>query len=163
MRIARGFAALCVLATIFVPSHARAQSTAALSAPDKGVAFVPKPASKAVFDTRTPDEDPELQRVFVAGDDGVDLYVETWLPKQKPGGPAVPKKIPTILIMTPYVVEGAERYPKGQLPSIIEYFTQRGYAVSQHHVRGTGESGGCLEQTAANQIADGANVVQYLG
>jgi putative CocE/NonD family hydrolase len=30
-------------------------------------------------------------------------------------------------------------------------------------VRGTGESGGCLEQTSTNQVEDGAAVVEYLG
>lgn len=30
-------------------------------------------------------------------------------------------------------------------------------------MRGTGESGGCLEQTAQNQIDDGGRVIEYLG
>ena len=49
------------------------------------------------------------------------------------------------------------------LENVISYFTARGYAVAQGDVRGTGESGGCLEQTSTNQIDDGARFVEYLG
>ncbi|MDQ3957811.1 MAG: CocE/NonD family hydrolase, partial [Actinomycetota bacterium] len=104
--------------------------------------------------------DPDVQQHFVEGHDGTQLYVETWLPAEK-DGKVPPKKIPTILIMTPYVSQGVEEYP-GE-PSFIEYFNARGFAVAQHHVRGTGESGGCLEQTSSDQIKDGAAVVEYLG
>ncbi|MGH2754959.1 MAG: CocE/NonD family hydrolase, partial [Actinomycetota bacterium] len=91
------------------------------------------------------------------------LYVETWLPEAKDGNEP-PKKIPTLLVMTPYVKQGVEEYPASETsPGFIDYFTARGYAVAQHHVRGTGESGGCLEQTAANQVDDGARVIEYLG
>jgi len=69
--------------------------------------------------------------------------------------------------MTPYVTEGVDEYPEGGEgpevePAAIDYFTANGYAVAQHHVRGTGSSGGCLEQTAENQISDGAIVVEHL-
>ena len=157
---ARVLLALSVLATCFAPSAANA-----LSAPDKGKAWQPKPLSKALYGTKSPDEDPETQRHYVEGHDGTDLYVETWLPAPKNGN-TPPAEIPTILIMTPYVSQGVEEYPESQdphVPGFIDYYTARGYAVAQHHVRGTGESGGCLEQTAANQIKDGADVVEYLG
>jgi predicted acyl esterase len=67
----------------------------------------------------------------------------------------------------PSVTEGVEEYPEGsegpeREPGAIDYFVSRGYAVAQHHVRGTGSSGGCLEQTAENQISDGALVVEHL-
>lgn len=85
------------------------------------------------------------------------------MPAAKDGN-VPPEKVPTILIMTPYVRQGTIRYPGvGRVPPFIEYFTARGFAVSQTHVRGTGESGGCLEQTGPNQIDDGARVVEYLG
>ncbi|HEU4480963.1 MAG TPA: CocE/NonD family hydrolase [Actinomycetota bacterium] len=135
----------------------------AASAPDAGKRWEPKPRSEALFGTKAPDEDPDVQRHYVEGGDGTDLYVETWLPAPKDGRKP-PAKIPTILVMTPYVAQGVEEYPASQNgPGLIEYFTARGYAVAQHHVRGTGESGGCLEQTAAHQIEDGARVVEYLG
>lgn len=130
-------------------------------APVKGQVFEPAPQSRALYGTKEPSEDPDRQRRIVEAADGVDLYVETWLPAAE-GSNVPPKKIPTVLIMTPYVTQGMRRYgePRGDA---IEYFTARGYAVAQAHVRGTGESGGCLEQTAENQIEDGARVVEYLG
>ncbi len=147
-----------VLVAALVPAPALAKS-----APDRGKAWEPRPRSKALYGTKSPDQDPERQRHYVQGHDGVDLYVETWLPAPKDGNKP-PSKIPTILVMTPYVVQGQEEYPENDsLPGLIDYYTARGYAVAQHHVRGTGESGGCLEQTSANQIKDGAYVVDYLG
>ena len=138
-----------------------AVAAAPAPAPVKGQVFEPAPQSQPLYGTLEPSEDPERQRAVVEAADGVDLYVETWLPAPQ-GRHTPPKRIPTILIMTPYVKQGVRRYgePRGDA---IEYFTQRGYAVAQAHVRGTGESGGCLEQTAANQIEDGARVVEYLG
>lgn len=135
----------------------------AASAPDRGTAFTPRPQSQPLYGTKDPSEDPERQQHFVEGHDGTDLYVETWLPAPKKGRKP-PKRVPTILIMTPYVSQGQEAIgPSGDIPSFVDYFTARGYAVAQHHVRGTGESGGCLEQTSANQIDDGARVIEYLG
>ena len=152
--------ALCVavLGALSVP----AGPALARSAPDHGRAWEPKPVSKALYGSKSPDEDPERQRHYVEGHDGTDLYVETWLPAPL-NGKKPPTKVPTILIMTPYVSQGQEEYPAGSNPSFVEYFNARGYAVAQHHVRGTGESGGCLEQTARDQWMDGANVVEYLG
>ena len=159
MRIFRGSLILAVLAAVLVPGS----PALAVSPPDKGVAFVPKPVSQPLYGTKSPDEDPETQRHIVEGHDGTDLYVETWLPAAKDGNKP-PARIPTILIMTPYVSQGVEEYPaSGSNPGFIDYYTARGYAVAQHHVRGTGESGGCLEQTAEDQWTDGAYVVEYLG
>lgn len=157
MRTCRLVLAVALLGGMLFPSAAHA-----LSAPDKGKAWSPKPLSKALYGSKSPDQDPETQRHYVTAHDGTDLYVETWLPTAKDGH-TPPKQIPTILIMTPYVSQGVEEYPAGSLPGFIEYFNARGFAVAQHHVRGTGESGGCLEQTASDQWKDGANVVKYLG
>ena len=156
MRI-RPVVSLVLALTLLLPTQ-----VAADSAPDGGVAWEPAPASQPLYGTQPPSANPDVQQHVVEAHDGVDLFVETWLPAAKDGN-VPPEKVPTILIMTPYVVEGQHRYTATRLPNIIEYFTARGYAVAQHHVRGTGESGGCLEQTAANQTADGANVVEYLG
>ena len=152
---------LLALATAAVVLTGGAVAAAPAPAPVKGQVFAPAPASKPLFGTKAPETDPTRQRHIVKAADGVDLYVETWLPAAK-AGRTPPKKVPTILIMTPYVVQGQKRY-SGERGDAIEYFTSRGYAVSQAHVRGTGESGGCLEQTAANQIEDGARLVEYLG
>ncbi len=96
MRITRGLIALSILGSIFVAGPARAAS-----APDRGTAFNVKVRSKALYRTQPPSVDPETQQHFVEGHDGTALYVETWVPLKKKGGPPVPKRLPTILIMTP--------------------------------------------------------------
>jgi X-Pro dipeptidyl-peptidase len=155
-RLLAGLAGALIVAGTAVPA-------AAASAPDRGRAFEPAPLSEPLYSTIPPSANPELQQHYVEARDGVDLYVETWLPGPKDGREP-PARVPTILIMSPYLSQGAEAYgPSGGFPSFIEYFTARGYAVAQHHVRGTGESGGCLEQTAQNQIDDGGRVIEYLG
>ncbi len=126
----------------------------AASAPDEGTAFEPRPLSEAKFTTAA-----ETHTHVVEAADGTDLFVETWLPE----GEGLPEKLPTVLIMTPYVQEGQQRYTTRNLFNVVEWFTARGYAVAQHHVRGTGSSGGCLEQTADNQIDDAARVIEFLG
>ncbi|HYP23396.1 MAG TPA: CocE/NonD family hydrolase, partial [Actinomycetota bacterium] len=158
MRAHRCFVAAALVAGLLYPSAALA-----VSAPDKGKAWSPKVKSEALYGSKPPSEDPDVQQHFVEGHDGTQLYVETWLPEEL-NGKVPPKKVPTILIMTPYVSQGVEEYPgNATTPNFVEYFNARGYAVAQHHVRGTGESGGCLEQTSTNQFKDGAAVVEYLG
>jgi putative CocE/NonD family hydrolase len=152
---------LLALATAVAVVTGGAVAAAPASAPVKGQVFAPAPQSRPLYATKGPEADPARQRTVVQAADGVDLYLETWLPAPQ-AGRTPPKRVPTILIMTPYVIQGQKRYA-GERGDAIEYFTQRGYAVTQAHVRGTGESGGCLEQTAANQIEDGARVVEFLG
>ncbi|MDP9067135.1 MAG: CocE/NonD family hydrolase [Actinomycetota bacterium] len=152
--------AICVAATavsaVIVSAPAEAKSP-----PDRGTAFEPRALSKPLYGTKPPSKDPSRQQHYVEAHDGVDLYVETWLPAAKDGN-RPPGRVATILVMTPYVDAGEEEYAY-ERPFLIDYFTARGYAVAQHHVRGSGESGGCLEQTGPNQIKDGARVVEYLG
>ena len=140
---------LAVLLVLLAPAAARAAS-----APDEGTVFEPRPLSEPRFKTA-----PETRTHVVEAADGTDLFVETWLP----AGTGLPERFPTILVMTPYVQAGEQRYTTRNLANLVEWFTARGYAVSQHHVRGTGSSGGCLEQTADNQIDDAARVIEYLG
>ena len=157
LRLAAALAAAGLLAA----AGAVSAQVAADDAPAPGAVFEPAPASQPRYGTKDPAADPTVQRTVVAAVDGVGLYVETWLPAEK-DGVAPPERVPTILIMTPYVSQGVKRYT-GARNDVIAYFTERGYAVAQAHVRGTGESGGCLEQTAAHQIDDGARIVEYLG
>ena len=131
----------------------------AASAPDAGYVFEPRPQSDAVF---APGEDAQTHKQVIEGVDGIDLFVETWLPGPKDGA-TPPGRLPTILIATPYVTTGARRYPTRNDEDVIDYFTARGYAVAQHHIRGTGSSGGCLEQTGEKQIDDVARVIEWLG
>jgi X-Pro dipeptidyl-peptidase len=148
---------LRALITVTVAVLACAATAHAESAPDGGRAFEPRPKSAPLYGTKA-----ETHQQVVEASDGVDLFVETWLPEAKDGN-VPPAKLPTILIMTPYVQPGVQRYIDRSRINVIEWFTQRGYAVAQHHVRGTGASGGCLEQTAELQIDDGARVVEWLG
>ena len=146
---------ISMLAVLLVPGSALAQQASNGSAPDAGRAFVPTPKSKPLYGTQAPDEDPENQTHYVEGHDGTDIYVETWLPAAS-GKNTPPKRVPTVLVMTPYAALGVDS-------SLINYLNARGYAVSYGHVRGTGNSGGCLEQTSTDQIKDGAYTVEYLG
>jgi len=160
----RPLATLAVLALI-TPALRAADAASNIPQLATGSAFAPSPVSKPLYGSQAPDVDPDRQRARLAAADGVDLYVETWLPAEQDGH-VPPAKLPTVLIMTPYVLQGDEEYPPNEAaerPGFIEYMNARGFAVAQHHVRGTGESGGCLEQTAGNQIEDGARVVEYLG
>jgi X-Pro dipeptidyl-peptidase len=149
--------ALAAAAALSLPAVAGAGS-----APDLGRAFEPAPKSMALYGVKAPSADPTRQQHTVQGVDGTDLYVETWLPAAK-NGHTPPARVPTVLVMTPYVQQGEERYPGRNSSPMIEWFVSRGYAVAQHHVRGTGQSGGCIEQTSTLQIDDGARVVEYLG
>lgn len=140
-----------------------AMSATASSPPDAGGVFEPAPASQPRYGTEPPAADPVHQEHFVRAADGVALYVETWLPAIK-DGQVPPARVPTVLIMTPYMKKGQEAYPAiEQVPDVINYLNARGYAVAQHHVRGTGESGGCLEQTGIHEPDDGSRVIEYLG
>jgi predicted acyl esterase len=131
------------------------------SPPDEGTAFEPRSMSAPLYGTKPPWEDPDRQEHYVEAHDGVDLYVETWLPARKNGN-VPPDRIPTILVMTPYVPAGEQEYGY-EKPVLVDYFTARGYAVAQHHVRGNQESGGCMEQTSRKQIDGAARVIEYLG
>ena len=107
------------------------------SAPDRGTAFEPAPQSLPLYGTQGPEVAPTVQRHWVTARDGVRLYVETWLPKAKNGNEP-PAALPTILVSTPYAMQGVSRYQRLQPNDLVPYFTARGYAVAVTHVRGTG-------------------------
>ena len=144
-------AALSLLALL--PAAAAAQG----SAPDAGTPFEPRAVSQPVYDKAT-----STVGAFITARDGQRLFVETWLPAARQGQEA-PARWPVVLIATPYVKRGVERYPTRNDAPVIEWFNQRGYAVAQHHIRGTGLSEGCLEQTSDLQIDDVARVIEHLG
>jgi X-Pro dipeptidyl-peptidase len=129
----------------------------AAPAPDAGRAFVPRPVSQKLYDIKAPSEDPATQRQNVRAADGVNLFVETWLPKQREGY-TPPSKVPTILLLTPYASQRLSD-DQGVAPRFVPY----GYALSVAHVRGTGSSGGCLLIGGAQEADDGARIVEYLG
>ena len=97
--------------------------------------------------------------------DGTLLHVDVQLPEGD--GP-----FPTIIEYTPYSVLGeqawgavAERglYDSGLAShALADYYVPRGYAVGVAHVRGTGESGGCLTVGGPNEGKDGYAIVEEL-
>lgn len=155
MRHLRLSLALALLGALLIP----AAPAHAASAPDEGFAFKPAPWSKPLYGSKAPEDDPETQQAYIEGHDGTDLYIETYLPAPA-GDEKPPAKVPTVMIMTPYA---ALYSPLNSQSTFIEYMNARGYAVALAHVRGSGNSGGCLEQTGPNQIKDGARFVEYLG
>jgi uncharacterized protein len=138
------------------PPAGAADSTRGKSDRPAAAAFEPQPASAPVYGVRAPAENPELQKHYVVADDGLRLYVETWLPVQLPGGPAVPEKIPTVLLYSPYERENS----KGPY---VDKVVSRGYAMALGHVRGYGSSEGCPDFQQPAEREDGALIVQYLG
>ena len=102
------------------------------------------------------------QRVRLPTDNG-DVYVETWIPARRPGGPAVRTRTPSILIMTPYVTfdGGARIYD--YVHRFVDYFVPRGYAVALGHVPGSTSSDGCLGIGGAEEVDASVIVVDFLG
>jgi X-Pro dipeptidyl-peptidase len=143
-------AAVAALTLIAVPAASAAPP------PEGGTAFEPEPRSKPLYDVEFPSDD---TRHMVKAADGADLYVETYLPAQRDGGPKPPAKVPIVVFATPYdtLNQALGNY------NALDHLVQRGYGVAIHHVRGTGNSGGCLEQTSTKQIDDTARVIHFLG
>jgi predicted acyl esterase len=131
------------------------------SAPDAGRAFDPRPLSQPLYDV-SPPKFRERQFEWIEASDGIRLYLETWLPKAKPGGPEPPDQIPTVLIYTPY--EQPDYNPPGYTSAVmVDSLVPRGYALSRLHVRGTGGSDGCVEVFSGQEADDGARAVEWLG
>ncbi len=89
--------------------------------------------------------------LYVAMRDGVRLAVDVYLPSDSGGAP-VAKRLPTIVIFTPYYRRFALRSdaPPSSEPSISagryrDFFVPRGYALVVVDVRGTGASFGVRE------------------
>lgn len=102
-----------------------------------------------------------------ASSDGTELQNRLFLPDTS-GEPGW--KAPTILVMSPYFGPESREDPDDEASPpayfryqwLLDHFVPRGYAVVFSDVRGTGESGGCLEQTASLQRQDGYDLVEWL-
>lgn len=108
------------------------------------------------------------QNVWIpATSDGTQLHGRLFLPD-------VPKnpewKAPTILVMSPYfgydartdIFDAASPSDYFRYEWLRTNFVARGYALALMDVRGTGDSGGCLEQTGQLQWQDGYDTVEWL-
>ena len=129
----------------------------ASSAPDAGRAFEPPPLPAPRYGIKPPSEDPARQVRTIVAADGVELVSDTWLPAPQDGN-VPPDRVPVVVVLTPYAPSGSQDYNRG-----VELLVPRGYAVTYAHVRGTGPSGGCIEQTAQHEVDDGARFVQDAG
>ncbi|MEY2451879.1 MAG: uncharacterized protein QOD92_1453 [Acidimicrobiaceae bacterium] len=96
------------------------------------------------------------QKTYLTAPDGTQLFLETWLPEAKDGH-APPAKLPTILVITPYQKQGTL-----ESASTMNMMVPRGYAYSQLHVRGTGESTGCIDLYGPTEADDGALAIEWV-
>ena len=102
------------------------------------------------------------QKAFVTGRSGR-IYVETALPRRRVGGPPLPERLPTILLMTPYVPFDALAGRQMQFRKLSDYFVPKGYAVAIGHVPGTGNSDGCYSMGGPDEVDATARVIDFLG
>ena len=155
--------------------------TTVARAGDSVRSFEPRPLSQPVYDVRSPettdnllDPDPPRagQRQYLSADDGTQLFVETYLPRQRTGGPVVADRLPGLMIITPYessdsvfgtavFVSTGGRAAHEQTRDFATYFATRGYAVSIAHLRGTGLSGGCFDSPSPLERADSVRFVHW--
>ncbi|MBI4392903.1 MAG: CocE/NonD family hydrolase [Euryarchaeota archaeon] len=97
--------------------------------------------------------------------DGTRLFMRVF----RPDAPA-DWQAPVILVSSPYFTPDSRSDPDDpvSLPGyeryqwLVQEFVPRGYAVVFQDVRGTGESGGCLEQTGPKQMKDQYLVIEHL-
>lgn len=148
-----GISASLLAGCVGAPAEEQAVEPAAAAAPLPPVAFPVLPG----------------QSVWIeASSDGTKLHARLFLPETS----ALPEwNAPTILVMSPYFGHDArtDSLDPASPPNYFRYqwlidnFVPKGYALVFADVRGTGDSGGCLEQTAQLQWKDGYDVVEWLG
>ncbi len=151
----RSIALTALIAALMAPVNARPASE-----PDLGRPFEPAPVSEPLYGIREP-TDANGQRHIVEAADGVELFLETWLPALKDGN-VPPSQVPTVVVMTPYATKGVRIYDASFETGPVTHLVPRGYAVSIMHARGTAESGGCFDDVSPKDADDGARVVEYL-
>lgn len=120
-------------------------------APTAPQPFEPTPASEPKYGIAAP-----IAHQLKASD-GTDLFAETWLPAAKDGN-TPPKKVPVVVSISPYLAKG--QVEDNWLKDLV---VPRGYAYSNLHVRGTGESGGCIDLFGPTEAADSAQFIEFVG
>lgn len=108
----------------------------------------------------------EPVKAFVPALDGVELAVGLFLPAIEgcdwnATELADECRIPVVMDAGPYY--GANVAVEKYRPPVIEWLVPRGYAVAQMSLRGTGESGGCLEFKNPADVDDVGAVIEWLG
>lgn len=103
--------------------------------------------SKPVYDVRK-------ETVMMPMRDGVQLATDIHYPVAKAGGPALPAKLPVVLIRTPYKKDMDEMQGG--------YYARRGYATAIQDCRGRFSSQGKWEPFV-NEPKDGYDAVEWLG
>ncbi|MEA2434333.1 MAG: hypothetical protein QOG54_1790, partial [Actinomycetota bacterium] len=140
--------ALLVSMTVATLAPAQAQTPEEPPAP---LTFAPKGLTEDRFTAVT-----TPQRVDVAAHDGVMLNARVY----RPDTSSDPDwKTPVILVHSPYY--DGQSGDATRSMDIVNRFTPKGYTVVLSSVRGTGESGGCLEQDGPNQAKDFKTLVEY--
>jgi predicted acyl esterase len=102
--------------------------------------------------------------------DGVEILVEI----TRPDPASYPDvRVPVILSASPYHISLDDRKGQGEMDlpedddgvslGLTGYFPQRGYAVAAMDLRGTGDSGGCLDHLGPRDRSDLAEVIGWLG
>jgi predicted acyl esterase len=143
-----GLVALAVSLLVAVPAGAaRAQEPAPW-------VFDPQGLSADRF---PPAGEPEV--VEIPAHDGVMLHARVYQPDTS-SDPSW--RTPVILVHSPYFDYLYETVlPARPYAWLIDRFTPKGYTVVLSDVRGTGESGGCLEQDGINQARDFKTLVEH--
>ena len=149
MRMLRGAAvATLAILSVFASIPARAASA---PKPQGPTPFTVSPVSQPIYGIA-----PVTHTTYLTAPDGTQLFLETWLPATKDGN-VPPAKLPTILVITPYVKKGTL-----ESASTMNAMVPRGYAYSQLHVRGTGESTGCINLYGPTEADDGALAIEWV-
>jgi predicted acyl esterase len=118
-----------------------------------------QPSQPARYDVLEPTQ------VFVESVDGVELSVAYWLP-DKPGcdynDTELPEEcqLPTVMEGGPYFLDDVDQ--EKFRPPKVEWFGQRGYAVVDMSLRGTGESGGCYQFKNPADVDDIDAVIDWI-
>ncbi|HWG90999.1 MAG TPA: CocE/NonD family hydrolase [Candidatus Thermoplasmatota archaeon] len=97
--------------------------------------------------------------------DGTPLAIGVFLPDMEgcdwaAGNLSAECRLPTVMDAGPYYGPNVDK--DKYRPPTIEWLVPRGYAVIQMSLRGTGESGGCLEFKAPQDVEDVSAVISWI-
>jgi putative CocE/NonD family hydrolase len=148
---------LALLAVLLLAALLAAAPAHAEPAPSEGRAWAPRAMGPELYDISAPTPT-NGQSTTIEAVDGVDLYIEWWLPRAKDGGPEPPERLPVIAMLSPYQTQGNPREV-----DTMHNVVSRGYAYAAFHIRGTGLSGGCQEQFSSNEVDDASRAIEWLG